>query len=103
MGALDTAVPQGKALYVGISSYSAAKTAEATAILRGARPRLVIHQPSYSMLNRWIEEALLTLGELGIGHVLKYLEEFRRAPGRPATAHCRPGRSPTRRGRRSVP
>jgi L-glyceraldehyde 3-phosphate reductase len=71
MGALDTAVRQGKALYVGISSYSAAKTAEATAILRDLGTPLVIHQPSYSMLNRWIEPDLLdTLGELGIGCIV---------------------------------
>ena len=68
MGALDAAVRQGKALYVGISSYSAAKTREAAAILRGLGTRLLIHQPSYSMLNRWIEPELLdTLEEEGIG------------------------------------
>jgi L-glyceraldehyde 3-phosphate reductase len=68
MGALDTAVRQGKALYVGISSYSAEKTAEATAILRDLGTPLLIHQPSYSMLNRWIEDGLLdTLGELDVG------------------------------------
>jgi L-glyceraldehyde 3-phosphate reductase len=71
IGALDTAVRQGKALYVGISSYSAGKTAEAYAILRELGTPLVIHQPSYSMLNRWIEEELLeTLGELGIGCIV---------------------------------
>jgi L-glyceraldehyde 3-phosphate reductase len=71
MGALDTAVRQGKALYVGISSYSAMKTTEAYAILRELGTRLVIHQPSYSMLNRWIEEGLLeTLGELGVGCIV---------------------------------
>jgi L-glyceraldehyde 3-phosphate reductase len=71
MGALETAVRQGKALYVGISSYSAAKTAEAFAILRELGTPLVIHQPSYSMLNRWIEDELLdTLGELGIGCIV---------------------------------
>ena len=71
MGALDTAVRQGKALYVGISSYSAAKTREAAAILRGLGTPLVIHQPSYSMLNRWIEpELLAALGELGIGCIV---------------------------------
>ena len=71
MGALDTAVRQGKALYVGISSYSAAKTREAHAILRELGTPLVIHQPSYSMLNRWIEPELLdTLGELGIGCIV---------------------------------
>jgi L-glyceraldehyde 3-phosphate reductase len=68
MGALDSAVRQGKALYVGISSYSAAKTAEAAAILRDLGMRLLIHQPSYSMLNRWIEPDLLdALEELGVG------------------------------------
>jgi L-glyceraldehyde 3-phosphate reductase len=68
MGALDTAVRQGKALYVGISSYSAAKTREAAAILRGLGTPLLIHQPSYSMLNRWIESELLdTLEEEGVG------------------------------------
>jgi L-glyceraldehyde 3-phosphate reductase len=71
MGALDTAVRQGKALYVGISSYSAEKTREAHAILRGLGTPLVIHQPSYSMLNRWIEPELLdALGELGIGCIV---------------------------------
>jgi L-glyceraldehyde 3-phosphate reductase len=68
MGALDTAVRQGKALYVGISSYSAEKTREAAAILRELGTPCVIHQPSYSMLNRWIEPDLLdALSELGIG------------------------------------
>jgi L-glyceraldehyde 3-phosphate reductase len=71
MGALDTAVRQGKALYAGISSYSAAKTAKAAAILRELGTPLLIHQPSYSMLNRWIEDELLdTLGELGIGCIV---------------------------------
>jgi L-glyceraldehyde 3-phosphate reductase len=71
MGALDTAVRQGKALYVGISSYSAAKTAEAAAILRELRTPFVIHQPSYSMLNRWIEDDLLDmLEELGLGCIV---------------------------------
>ena len=68
MGALDTAVRQGKALYVGISSYSAEKTREAAAIMRGLGTPLVIHQPSYSMLNRWIEPDLLdAIGDEGIG------------------------------------
>jgi L-glyceraldehyde 3-phosphate reductase len=68
MGALDTAVRQGKALYAGISSYSAEKTREAAAIMRGLGTPVVIHQPSYSMLNRWIEPDLLdALGEEGIG------------------------------------
>ncbi len=68
MGALDTAVRGGKALYVGISSYSANRTNEAVAILRGLGTPLLIHQPSYSMLNRWIEPDLLDfLGREGVG------------------------------------
>ena len=68
MGALASAVQQGKALYVGISSYSAARTGEAVAILRDLGVRLLIHQPSYSMLNRWIEPELLdVLGDEGVG------------------------------------
>jgi L-glyceraldehyde 3-phosphate reductase len=68
MGALATAVAQGKALYAGISSYSAAKTSEAAAILRSLGVPLLIHQPSYSLLNRWIEPDLLdVLGKEGIG------------------------------------
>jgi L-glyceraldehyde 3-phosphate reductase len=71
MGALDAAVRQGKALYAGISSYSAEKTREAAGILRELGTPCVIHQPSYSMLNRWIEHELLdTLGELGIGCIV---------------------------------
>jgi len=71
MGALDSAVRHGKALYVGISSYSAAKTREAHAILHELGTPLVIHQPSYSMLNRWIEPELLdVLGELGVGCIV---------------------------------
>jgi L-glyceraldehyde 3-phosphate reductase len=68
MGALHTAVQQGKALYVGISSYSAEKTREAAAILRDLGTPLLIHQPSYSLLNRWIEPDLLdALEEVGAG------------------------------------
>jgi L-glyceraldehyde 3-phosphate reductase len=68
MGALDTAVRQGKALYAGISSYSAETTREAAAILSELGTPLLIHQPSYSMLNRWIEPDLLdALGEPGVG------------------------------------
>ncbi len=68
MGALVQAVRQGKALYVGISSYSPERTREAAAILKSEGVPLLIHQPSYSMLNRWIEEGLLaTLDELGVG------------------------------------
>ena len=68
MGALDTAVRSGKALYAGISSYSAERTAEAARILTGLGTPMFIHQPSYSMLNRWVEESLLdTLERLGAG------------------------------------
>src|SRR5919109_1873038 len=71
MGALDTAVRHGKALYVGISSYSARKTREAAAILRDLGTPLLIHQPSYSMLNRWIEPELLdVLEEEGVGCIV---------------------------------
>jgi L-glyceraldehyde 3-phosphate reductase len=71
MGALDTAVRQGKALYVGISSYSAAKTREAAEILRELGTPLLIHQPSYSMLNRWIEPDLLdVLEQEGVGCIV---------------------------------
>jgi L-glyceraldehyde 3-phosphate reductase len=69
LGALDTAVRQGKALYAGISSYSATKAREAAGIMKELGTPILIEQPSYSMLNRWIEEdgLLDTLGELGIG------------------------------------
>src|SRR6478735_4120626 len=68
LGALDTAVRQGKALYAGISSYSAERTAQAAGILRDLGTPLLIHQPSYSMLNRWIERGLLdVLGDEGVG------------------------------------
>jgi L-glyceraldehyde 3-phosphate reductase len=68
MGALVSAVQSGKALYVGISSYSAGKTREAAELLRQAGVPLLIHQPSYSMLNRWIEPDLLdALDEVGAG------------------------------------
>ena len=71
MGALDTAVRQGKALYAGVSSYSARRTKEAASILRQMGIPLLIHQPSYSMLNRWIEPELLdVLGEEGIGAIV---------------------------------
>ena len=71
MGALDTAVRQGKALYAGISSYSPERTREAAAILRGLGTPLLIHQPSYSMLNRWIEDGLLDmLGTEGAGCIV---------------------------------
>jgi L-glyceraldehyde 3-phosphate reductase len=71
MGALDTAVRQGKAVYAGISSYSPQRTREAAAILRDLGTPLLIHQPSYSMLNRWVEDGepslLDVLGDEGIG------------------------------------
>ncbi len=68
MGALASAVQQGKALYVGISSYSAGKSREAAAILKNLGVPALIHQPSYSLLNRWIEEDLLdALGDTGMG------------------------------------
>jgi len=71
MGALDSAVRAGKALYAGISSYSAEKTREAAAILRDLGTPLLIHQPSYSMLNRWIEPELLdAVAELGVGCIV---------------------------------
>ena len=114
MGALDTAVRQGKALYVGISSYSAAKTREAHAILRELGTPLVIHQPSYSMLNRWIEPELLdALGELGRrlhrvlaarpgnAHRQVPRRDSRRARGRAVTVRCRRARSTSRPSPRS--
>jgi L-glyceraldehyde 3-phosphate reductase len=68
MGALVSAVHQGKALYVGISSYSPERTRQAAEILKSMGVPLLIHQPSYSMLNRWVENGLLaTLDELGVG------------------------------------
>jgi L-glyceraldehyde 3-phosphate reductase len=71
LGALDTAVRQGKALYVGISSYSAERTWEAVRILRELGTPLLIHQPSYSLLNRWIEDGLLdVLGDEGVGCIV---------------------------------
>jgi L-glyceraldehyde 3-phosphate reductase len=72
MMALDFAVRQGKALYVGLSSYNSRRTREALAILRELKTPCIIHQPSYSMLNRWIEEdgLLDTLDELGMGSIV---------------------------------
>jgi L-glyceraldehyde 3-phosphate reductase len=71
LGALDAAVRQGKALYVGISSYSAERTREAARILRALGTPLLIHQPSYSLLNRWIEDGLLdVLGAEGVGCIV---------------------------------
>jgi L-glyceraldehyde 3-phosphate reductase len=71
LGAVDTAVKQGKALYAGISSYSGPRTAEAVRIFEDLGTPLLIHQPSYSLLNRWIEEDLLdVLGEEGVGCIV---------------------------------
>ena len=72
MGALDTAVRSGKALYVGISSYNSQRTREAAAILRELGTPFIIHQPSYSMINRWVEEdgLLDTLEGLGVGSIV---------------------------------
>jgi L-glyceraldehyde 3-phosphate reductase len=71
MGALDTAVRQGKALYVGISSYSPQRTTQAVRILRDLGTPLLIHQPSYSLLNRWIEDGLQdVLGLEGVGCIV---------------------------------
>ena len=100
MGALDSAVRQGKALYVGLSSYNSKRTREAVAILKELGTPCLIHQPSYSMLNRWVEtEGLLdTLEDLGIGMIAfsplaqglltdKYLK------GIPAGSRARQGKS----------
>jgi L-glyceraldehyde 3-phosphate reductase len=71
LGALDSAVRQGKALYVGISSYSAERSRQAVRILCELGTPLLIHQPSYSLLNRWIEGGLLdVLGEEGVGCIV---------------------------------
>lgn len=72
MGALDHAVRSGKALYVGVSSYNSKRTREAAAILKQLGTPCIIHQPSYSMINRWVEEdgLLDTLSDLGIGSIV---------------------------------
>ena len=96
MGALATAVTSGRALYAGISSYSAERTAQAAAILRQLGTPLLIHQPSYSMLNRWIEDGLLdTLAAEG-AQAASRSRRSRRAcspastsAGIPAVAHAR--------------
>lgn len=70
VGALDTAVRQGKALYVGISSYSAERTRRAAEVAADLGTPLVIHQPAYSMVNRWVEDELLaTLEDVGMGSI----------------------------------
>ena len=89
MGALVSAVHQGKALYVGISSYSPERTRAAAEILKSMGVPLLIHQPSYSMLNRWIEKGLLdTLDELGVGCIA-----FLAARAGPAHRQVSQGRS----------
>jgi L-glyceraldehyde 3-phosphate reductase len=71
MGALDTAVRSGKARYIGISSYGPRRTREAVALLRQLGTPLLIHQPSYSLVNRWIEPELLdVLGQEGVGSIV---------------------------------
>jgi L-glyceraldehyde 3-phosphate reductase len=114
MGALDAAVRAGKALYVGISSYSPAKTAEAAEILRALGTPLLIHQPSYSMLNRWIERGLLdVLEQEGVGCIGfsplaqgmltdRYLHGYRRDRARARTARCSRSGSTRRTLRRSA-
>jgi L-glyceraldehyde 3-phosphate reductase len=103
MGALASAVQQGKALYAGISSYSAGKTREAHAILKSMGVPLLIHQPSYNMLNRWVEQdngqgsLLSTLDELSVGSIVfsplaQGLLSSRYLQGLPADARMhRPG------------
>src|SRR4029453_7534397 len=100
MGALDHAVKSGKALYVGISSYNSQRSREAAAILREMGTPFIIHQPSYSMINRWVEDdgLLDTLDGLGVGSIAftplaqgmltdKYLS------GIPATSRAAQGKS----------
>jgi len=111
MQALDSAVRAGKALYAGISSYTAEQTTEAAGIMRELGSPLLIHQPSYSLLNRWIEGGLLeVLSTEGVGCIVfsplqqglltgKYLDGFRPAPGRPASRTRSPRRTSTRRKR----
>ena len=95
MGALDTAVRQGKALYVGISSYDAERTRQAAGILRELGTPLLIHQPSYSMLNRWIEDeglldaaAELEIGVIGFTALAQGLLTDRYLDGIPADSRA---------------
>jgi L-glyceraldehyde 3-phosphate reductase len=109
MGALDTAVRSGKALYAGISSYSPERTEEAAGILRRLGTPLLIHQPSYSMLNRWIEGGLLdVLGREGVGCIAfsplaqgvltsKYLNGVPAGSWPAGTPRCPATSSPSRR------
>jgi L-glyceraldehyde 3-phosphate reductase len=101
-GALDAAVRQGKAIYVGISSYSPARTREAAAILRGLGTPVLIHQPSYSLLNRWIEGELLdTLDEEGIGCIV-FSPLGQGMLTTSTSAGCRRARAPRRTARSSA-
>ena len=100
MGALATAVQQGKALYVGISSYSASRTAAAARILADMGVPLLIHQPSYSMFNRWIEEDALIdeCADLGVGIITfsplaQGMLTDRYAEGIPAGSRAQQGKS----------
>ena len=103
MGALDAAVRAGKALYVGVSSYSAEHTAKAAAILRELGTPLLIHQPSYSMFNRWIETDLLdVLDAEGVGCIAftalaQGLLTDRYLDGIPADSRAAAGKSLARR------
>ena len=112
MGALDTAVRSGQALYAGISSYSPERTREAAAILRDLGTPLLIHQPSYSMLNRWIEEDAARRPRRGGRRLHRVLPARAgdadrtststaspRARARRRTSRCRPTCSPSRRSR----
>ena len=81
MGALAEAVRSGRALYAGISSYDAPRTREAAALLRSLGAPLLIHQPDYNLLNRWVEPELLpALSELGVGAALRWLFALRLGP-----------------------
>ena len=99
MGALASAVQQGKALYVGISSYSPARTREAARILREMGVPLLIHQPSYSLVNRWIEDGLLdVLADVGAGAITfsplaQGMLTDRYVDGIPADSRARQGKS----------
>ena len=98
MGALDTAVQQGKALYAGISSYSAARTEEAVRILDELGTPLLIHQPSYSLLNRWIEDGPAGRARRGGRRLHRLLA------ARPGDAHRQlPRRHPRGLARRTRP
>ena len=102
MGALDAAVRAGKALYVGVSSYSPEHTAKAAGILRELGTPLTIHQPSYSMFNRWIETGLLEVcGQEGVGH--DRLHRARPGPAHRSVPRRRAGRFAGRTGQVAGP